>query len=109
MRATVDAISRCDHIRVIVLSSALDKFWTAGLDSACGHEPFTPVKKTKIGTDGGPRAVDAARAALDLHDHLSVGGWADADPSNSRTPCRRSRTLRSRSLPRSTASPSASR
>jgi hypothetical protein len=33
MRNIVEKISACPDVRAIVLSSTLDKYWTAGLDS----------------------------------------------------------------------------
>lgn len=77
LRATVEAISRCDHVRVIVVGSALEKFWTAGLDSKLPPPTrLTAVTQTALSGNAkpAPKAIDPARAALDWHDHMTVSG-----------------------------------
>ncbi|BEI86390.1 hypothetical protein CcaverHIS002_0606770 [Cutaneotrichosporon cavernicola] len=58
MHATLDRVSMDADVRVIVLASALEKIFTAGLD----------LKATHIGKG---QALDAARQAFDTYNHIS--------------------------------------
>ena len=84
LKVFVDRASYDPEIKVIVLTSALEKYWTAGLDRKSTDGTDQAVGKHQVlqadavvvqdaqKTLGGKADLDPARQALLLYDHVLV-------------------------------------
>lgn len=74
LKLIVERVSASPDVRCIVLSSGLDKYFTAGLDRMLYRRGFSGTDTGEIVTSqsvlGGPSKLDPARQALLLRDHI---------------------------------------